>query len=537
MHVPGKAPIPIQGPVDVKRARPFPLLVVVALALSPGVGSGLSATGQDAAGASSSAHQPAAGPPSQTVPLVVPTGVPLRLYITRRVSKRANAPVEAKLLEPVFAFDHEVLPAGARVTGRVSRIQPVPRWERLRAVVGGDFTPLHVAQLEFTSVVLPDGRTIQIHTISSPGLGTMVPIRPPKPRPPPNPRNNGGVINSAKQTVTDQARTQIDRIRSIPDLVRGPDKRELLFDFLMTKLPYHPQYLHSRTRFDAELAAPLDFGSESINPASLSLLGSQPDAGSVVHARLLTPLDSAGSTVGQKVEAVLEQPLFSASHQLILPEGTHVDGSVVLAKKAGWFHHGGRLRFNFQSVELPEIARFEPPAPASPPPPAVAKAQPEQPEKKLQFRTQATLAAVEGGKTPLKVDTEGGVQATESKTRFIGTAVALLVARAAADNDAGRAGANGGTGAINGQSSNIGGRTMGGGLGFGLIGSIAAQSSRNVGAAFGYYGLAWTVYSTVVARGLEVQFQKNAVVDIGFNARTATASTGKPPAGTAPKHN
>jgi hypothetical protein len=135
----------------------------------------------------------------------------------------------------------------------------------------------------------------------------------------------------------------------------------------------------------------------------------------------------------------------------------------------------------------------------------------------LKFRTQATLSAAESGNAPIKVDKEGGVQATESKTRFIGTAVALLISRRAADNDAERSQ----TGAITGQSSNVGGRTLGGGMGFGLLGAIAAQSSRNVGAAFGYYGLGWSVYSTVVARGAEVQFGKNAVIDIGFNQRTA----------------
>lgn len=62
-------------------------------------------------------------------------------------------------------------------------------------------------------------------------------------------------------------------------------------------------------------------------------------------------------------------------------------------------------------------------------------------------------------------------------------------------------------------------------MGFGLLGAIAAQSSRNVGAAFGYYGLAWSVYSTVVKRGAEVQFGKNAVIDIGFNQRPPAGST------------
>ena len=90
----------------------------------------------------------------------------------------------------------------------------------------------------------------------------------------------------------------------------------------------------------------------------MALLASQPAVGSVVHARLLTPLDSAISTQGEKVTAVLEQPLFSADHKLILPVGTAVDGSVVVAKKAGWFHHAGRLRFNFQNLELPQEVRL-----------------------------------------------------------------------------------------------------------------------------------------------------------------------------------
>jgi hypothetical protein len=38
--------------------------------------------------------------------------------------------------------------------------------------------------------------------------------------------------------------------------------------------------------------------------------------------------------------------------------------------------------------------------------------------------------------------------------------------------------------------------------------------------AFGYYGLAWSVYSNVIARGGEVQFDRNAMMDIKFGART-----------------
>src|SRR5215471_18360861 len=107
-----------------------------------------------------------------TVPLLVPQGAPLRLYLTRKVSKRAGAPIDARLLEPLFAFDHEVVPAGAAVEGRVKRVQPVARLQRIRAVMGGDFTPLRRAQLEFTSIVMPDGRSLPVHTVETTGLNT-----------------------------------------------------------------------------------------------------------------------------------------------------------------------------------------------------------------------------------------------------------------------------------------------------------------------------------------------------------------------------
>ena len=130
--------------------------------------------------------------------------------------------------------------------------------------------------------------------------------------------------------------------------------------------------------------------------------------------------------------------------------------------------------------------------------------------------TPAILEAAEGsGTAPLKVDSEGGVQAKESKTRFIAPVISLMLASRAADNDEGHHHAAGATGG----DANVSGRTLGGGSGFGMLGAAAAQSSRYVGMAFGYYGLAWSVYSSVIARGGEVQFDKNAVMDIKFGAR------------------
>ena len=80
---------------------------------------------------------------SRTVPLVVEAGTPLRLYITTRLSQRAGEAVKARLLEPLYAFDREVAPAGSEVLGKVVRLKPTTGMARAAAILGGDFTPLH----------------------------------------------------------------------------------------------------------------------------------------------------------------------------------------------------------------------------------------------------------------------------------------------------------------------------------------------------------------------------------------------------------
>jgi len=427
-----------------------------------------------------------------SVSLNVPAGAPLRLFLTRRVSKKAGAPVQAKLMESIFAFDREAIPTGSTVSGEVSRVQSVPKWQRFRAITAGDFTPLHRAQVEFHQVVLPDGRRLEIHTDGAEGLNTIY-VEPSKKK------NNKkaaqpstGVMGAAKSAARDRLNAEINtRSRGIADLVRGPNKKERLFDFLMAKLPYHPQYMRRGERFDAPLHDALNVGVASIAKEDLAQIGTQPPPDSAVRARLLTPLDSVSAKVGEPVEAVVVAPLFSPEHKLILPEGTRITGAVVVAQKARMFHRGGKLRFNFQNVDFPKTA-----------PQAEA------------IHTQAILEAAEpSGNAAIEVDSEGGVKATESKTRLLAPLLSLMIANKAADNDAGRHAANGAA------EGNVSGRTLGGGLGFGMLGSAIAQSSKYVGMAFGYYGLAWSVYSNVIARGGEVQFEKNAMVDIKFGAR------------------
>jgi hypothetical protein len=442
---------------------------------------------------------PAADEDNLKISIQVPPGAPLRVYLTRRLPKRLGAPVEARVMEPVFAFDREVVPAGTVAHGAVSRVRPAGRWQRVRAILNGDFTPLRSAEVAFTSLTLPDGRTLATRTVDAPAMNSFYTEPPKNPkRPKSQPQNqNGGILGTVKQTARDQVNGAINaRTRGIADIVRARNKKEKLVDMFWSKLPYHPQYYRRGTRFDAPLRDALPFGMATIKPGDIAAPGSQPRPDSIVRVRLLTALDSASAKPGAPVSAVVAAPLFSAEHKLVLPEGTQLTGIVVMARKARSFHRAGQLRFNFQKVDLPgELANFRPAAP---------------------LQTQASLSAAEGsGTAPIQVDSEGGVQAKESKTRFIAPIISLMLANRSADNDAGHHHDTGASG-----DPNISGRTLGGGLGFGMLGSALAQSSRYVGMAFGYYGLAWSVYRNVVARGGEVQFDKNAMMDIKFGART-----------------
>src|SRR5450432_681633 len=142
-------------------------------------------------------------------------------------------------------------------------------------------------------LTLPDGRTLPLRTLATMGLNSIY-TEPStkKPRKAQPQAQNGGILGTAKQTAKDRINGAIiARTRGIADIVRGPNKKEKLIDFLWSKLPYHPQYVRRGTRFDAPLRDPLQFGFQSVKQGDLAQLGSQPLPDSVVHARLLTALN------------------------------------------------------------------------------------------------------------------------------------------------------------------------------------------------------------------------------------------------------
>jgi hypothetical protein len=113
----------------------------------------------------------------------------------------------------------------------------------------------------------------------------------------------------------------------------------------------------------------------------------------------------------------------------------------------------------------------------------------------------------------VKIDSEGSAKATESKKRLLGPALAILVATKSMDNDYGKANAAGTA------ASNPAGQTLGGFSGFGLLGIAAAHTSTIAGSALGMYGMAWSVFNSIISRGREVEFDKNTSMLVHFGAR------------------
>jgi hypothetical protein len=427
------------------------------------------------------------------IPLTVAAGVPLHIELDQKVRiKHAGAVLEGQLVEPVYVFDHLVIPAGSKVQGRVTKVDGVSRKRRALAIANGDFTPSRTAHFEFNTLVLPDGTRRPLNTAVSQGEPPLVRLEAGG-----DTTKKRGRVRGAVEQAKEQAK---QRERQTLAEFRAPGKMQRLKAALSAELPYHRQVLPVGTHFTAELKAPLEFGKEEPSAKELEHLGAEVPPGSVVQVRLLTPLSSATARPGSPVQAVVSAPLFSSGHQLILPQGARLEGRVVRAVPARRLGRNGRLRFIFQQIEL-------------------RQSRPQKVEASLQ-EVDATSGA------HVKLDSEGGAHAVAPKTRFIMPAIDVLLATSSLDGMDGRY--HHGIRAGVARGPDVAGGAIRGAAGLGLAGSVIGLVAhyRPISAGFAFYGAAWSVYSHVVARGTDVVFPKNTPMQIRFGTHEGP----KPPA-------
>jgi hypothetical protein len=430
-------------------------------------------------------------PPS--IPLTVPKGTPIKVALDQETRiKKAGQAIHGKVMEPVYAFDKLVVPAGTEITGKVTLIDAIPKKRRTLAAMNADFSPERQVHIEFDKLRLSDGREIPLETAVSLGSQGVLQFVPAKAQVKEGIGDRGKTMASRKVSgVRQEIKHDWETARQ---QIHEPGKVHRLERLAEAQLPYRPQYLDAGTGFNAELQQPLDFGIEALRPEALSAIGTPPPAGSVVHAQLVTALNSATTKKGAPVEAVITQPLFVAD-QLFLPQGSRIQGTVLQARPARRLGRNGHLRIVFHQVVPPDG---------------------------IEQKIEASLEAVEAAKGQhLSLDSEGGAEVVTPRTRYLTTGIAVALASASASPGDHDHDAHGGSDA--GGGGDPGGGAATGASGFKLIGTVVGTlaHSRVVSSGLGFYGAGVSVYYHFLARGRDVIYPKDMSMVIGLGTRDA----------------
>jgi len=440
------------------------------------------------------ADQPAAKP---TVALTVPQGTPIQVALDKEVRVgKIGQPIRGHVVAPVYAFDKLVIPVGTEVTGEIAKIESVSGGRRTLAALDADFTPARKFQVAFSQINLPDGKQIPIHTIVTPGSGQVIEFVSAA-----DEDQKKGAKDAAAEKAKDAKHQAKQEWDNAINQVKAPGKVHRLERYAVGELPVHPQYINAGTVYFAELQEPLDFGTEPLTTQMASSIGATPADGSVVEARLVTPLSSATAQKGDAVEAVVSRPLFDGD-RLIVPQGSRLKGSVVQVQPAHRPNRNGELRLVFHDLVLPEG---------------------------VEQKVEASLAGVEATKADnVKLDSEGGARATAPKTRYLNTAVSIGLAGLSVRGDPDAKTPN--------PAGNTSNRVAGGAAGFKAVGMVLGTlvHSRAFGYSMGAYGAGMSVYTNFIARGHDVVFPKDTGMAIGIGTRPPAAAPAAQPAPSEP---
>jgi hypothetical protein len=412
----------------------------------------------------------------QTEGGTLPAETPLALRIDDHLPMRNGQPVRAHLLYPIYANNKLLLPKDTVVAGSVVELRSDhPR--RVRAIMGGDFTPFHKPVVHFTSFVLPDGTSIPF---TSDDAADGAPIF----RAIPTPAAKGGFIHRQFDGLLSVARTDVA-------IFTGPEKADRFVQFIYTQIPYHPQRIDKGTAWTIEtshsielpaLPAPLvvaaepprkpHFWEEPLPPADPP----STDTGRwIVQANLDDPLSSETSKDGQTIKATVAEPIYNPDHTIAIPQGSTLIGSVTRARPARKFGRTGVLTFNFGQLQVPHE----------------------------ETRTVETRLTGADSARDIALTSEGQPKSKPQDKISLPILLALMASRPLdQDEHNGLAGGGGNT---------LGKNAVGGAAGLGLVGTIIGLTgvSPNVAAGIGYYGAARAVYYRWIAKGQKIDFAKN----------------------------
>lgn len=425
-------------------------------------------------------------PVSESVNLTIPKGTPLEVALDREVRiGKAGEAITGKIIEPIYAFDKIVVPVGSTVTGKIDRVDGVSAGKRTAAALDANFTPNRKVHVTFDQLTLPGGKMIPIQTDVTPGTGQVMQLI------------TAGGNSSEKKSPKDAASQKVEQAKQEARLewqaamseVQTPGKVHRIVRYTEAQLPVHAQYMEAGTTFTAELQVALDFGTEPLTAEMAESIASAPPDGTVVHALLITPVSSATTPKGTEVDAVVSRPEFDGT-RLVVPQGSVLKGTVVQVEPARMPGRNGKLRIVYHQLELPGGT---------------------------QEKVDAILAGVQADSAAnMSLDTEGGASAALPNSRFITTAITVGLGAYAFIGDSG--------------GGDLVHSSAGGAGGFKLIGIAIGLATRSqvYGMAMGAFGGARSIYTNFIARGHDVVFPKNTVMEIGIATRQANPSAGAP---------
>jgi hypothetical protein len=410
----------------------------------------------------------------QTEGGTLPAETPLALRIDEHLPMRNGQPVRAHLLYPVYANDKLLLPKDTIVAGSVVDLRSDhPR--RVRAVMGGDFTPFHKPVVHFTNFVLPDRTSIPF---TSDDAADGAPIF----RAIPTPPAKGGFLHRQFDSLLTVVRSDIA-------IFTGPEKGDRFVQFIYTQIPYHPQRIDKGTAWTIETSHSVELPAEPAPPVVAAAAPKKPhfweeplppadppstDTGSwIVQANLDEPLSSETSKDGQAIKATLAEPIFNPDHTIAIPQGSTLIGAVTRAKPARKFGRTGVLTFSFNQLQVPHE----------------------------ETRTVETRLTGADSARDIALNSEGQPKSKPQDKISLPILLALMASQPL-DQDEGKIGGGGNT---------LGKNAVGGAAGLGLLGTVIGLTgvSPNVAAGIGYWGAARATYYRWIAKGQKIDFAKN----------------------------
>jgi hypothetical protein len=428
----------------------------------------------------------------QTEGGTLPAGTPLALRIDQHLPMRNGQPVRAHLLYPIYGDDKLLLPKDTVVDGSVIELRS-DRSRRIRAVLGGDFTPFHKPVVRFNSFVLAGGDSIPF---DSGDATDGAPIFRAVAAPP----AKGGFLRRQFDGLLTVARSDVA-------IVTGPEKADRFVQFIYSQIPYHPQRIEKGTAWTIEtshsvevpalpappalaVAAPpkRHFWEEPLSPAEPARI----DNGSwLVQANLDEPLSSETSKDGQTIKATIAEPIFNPDHTIAIPQGSTLIGAVTRAKPSRKFGRTGVLTFSFGQLHIPDA----------------------------ETRTVETRLTGADSARDIALNSEGQAKSKPQDKISLPIILALMASRPLDRDEHDGGGGN-----------SLGKNAVGGAAGLGLVGTVISLTgiSPNAAAGIGYYGAARAFYYRWIAHGEKIDFARNTRIVVETTPRRSAPMKSDP---------